>query len=978
MSELKTLTYVVKMDIGDGTEKTKQFRTTIKTMEQDAAKASVGIDNLAKTIGEKYNTKVSTAVDQTNTVKNEIKSAAREASRSEKAYSQLSREYTHLANTSSLVGRELQIANAQYKLGAKATDEQKRKIGELVGANYDAIQSKKLASKEQERYNKTLEVFAQDSAAKAELQSKKLADKNRRTALSARQSEKAFAQLSREYTHLASRTGKTADEQEVLNAQYRLGASATKAQKDQAAALVTAYQAQRKAATKTQGSMRGLRGQAQNLGWQMQDVAVQAQMGTNALVILGQQGSQLASGFGPMGALVGAGIAVGAAALGVFSKSMGSTSDLTKKLEERVKGLNEALVKLASDNKTSSLDKSINAKQAEADLEKTTKAMKKLKKSMLGQKEVADADKFYLSVGKGEGVWLDKSKKRRREEALALETSQKKYKDLSDELVAHKKIIEGATEEGTKANQNIKDMIKTLQLEVDMYGESAEAIELEKLTREGASDALINELSALQNLKDKKGEEAEAIKKAKEERVNETKTLEKYLEKITSEYQAIGRSTEETHKHTAALITQDPMYQQMIINILKATEAKKGEIKATQDQIAVNEKLASIGMMSVDQDRASYKDLLKSRLQLLDEQYETEKDRAKQALDFEFGTEEDYYAKLLELKADYEKKKAAIEGKPKAVKDDSEKALQVQAKYDPNVKLALLQRQYAEERALLGDNVEALARIDQHYADERIKINGTVWEKMAVSARESIENTDEMIAESLDRFVDGTAQAFGDAIVFSDNFGDAMKNVFKGAISSMISYFAELAIQQALMWAFTKAGESTLKAEQASSQSFINQASVFEAGLNAFKSTAAIPVIGPSLAPGAATAAIGYAQPMAAAANTLNFAGAFDSGGMIPSGSAGIVSEFGDELVGGTMIYNGSQGSLGVTGREDTAKKMGSSNNNISVNSYGNASPDAIARAMVRQLKKPNKAIDNAVYDSMNRGRKNGGKRFNA
>mgnify|MGYP003669748672 FL=1 len=153
MSELKTLTYVVKMDIGDGTEKTKQFRTTIKTMEQDAAKASVGIDNLAKTIGEKYNTKVSTAVDQTNTVKNEIKSAAREASRSEKAYSQLSREYTHLANTSSLVGRELQIANAQYKLGAKATDEQKRKIGELVGANYDAIQSKKLASKEQERYN---------------------------------------------------------------------------------------------------------------------------------------------------------------------------------------------------------------------------------------------------------------------------------------------------------------------------------------------------------------------------------------------------------------------------------------------------------------------------------------------------------------------------------------------------------------------------------------------------------------------------------------------------------------------------------------------------------------------------------------------------------------------------------------------------------------------------------------------------------
>ena len=54
--ELKTLTYVVKMDIGDGKTKAKEFRTTIQTMSQDADKASSGIDKLAKTIGDKYNT----------------------------------------------------------------------------------------------------------------------------------------------------------------------------------------------------------------------------------------------------------------------------------------------------------------------------------------------------------------------------------------------------------------------------------------------------------------------------------------------------------------------------------------------------------------------------------------------------------------------------------------------------------------------------------------------------------------------------------------------------------------------------------------------------------------------------------------------------------------------------------------------------------------------------------------------------------
>lgn len=55
-----------------------------------------------------------------------------------------------------------------------------------------------------------------------------------------------------------------------------------------------------------------------NMGAQLQDVAVQAQMGTNALTIFAQQGSQVAGAFGPLGMVVGAGVAVfGALALAV-------------------------------------------------------------------------------------------------------------------------------------------------------------------------------------------------------------------------------------------------------------------------------------------------------------------------------------------------------------------------------------------------------------------------------------------------------------------------------------------------------------------------------------------------------------------------------------------------------------------------------------------------------------------------------------
>lgn len=63
----------------------------------------------------------------------------------------------------------------------------------------------------------------------------------------------------------------------------------------------------------TQGfssTMRGARGALQNVSWQIQDVAVQMQMGTDAAIIFAQQGSQIVSAFGPVGAAIGAALAV--------------------------------------------------------------------------------------------------------------------------------------------------------------------------------------------------------------------------------------------------------------------------------------------------------------------------------------------------------------------------------------------------------------------------------------------------------------------------------------------------------------------------------------------------------------------------------------------------------------------------------------------------------------------------------------------
>lgn len=109
----------------------------------------------------------------------------------------------------------------------------------------------------------------------------------------------------------------------------------------QRAALASAQQysaAQTAAATST-GQLRGALG---GLGFQLQDSVVQLQMGTNALVVLAQQGSQAASAFGPAGAAIGTVIAI-AAALGMAMGALGKETDFAKEATQAMDRAQQAV-----------------------------------------------------------------------------------------------------------------------------------------------------------------------------------------------------------------------------------------------------------------------------------------------------------------------------------------------------------------------------------------------------------------------------------------------------------------------------------------------------------------------------------------------------------------------------------------------------------------------------------------------------------
>ncbi|MDL0429585.1 hypothetical protein QPM17_00470 [Marinobacter sp. TBZ242] len=98
-----------------------------------------------------------------------------------------------------------------------------------------------------------------------------------------------------------------------------------------------------RATTQTSRSFRLMKGATQQVGFQVQDMAVQLASGTSFMQAFGQQGSQLAGIFGPGGAVIGALIAVGSAIGGVFVRSMMDGEESTESLRERILDLRDSV-----------------------------------------------------------------------------------------------------------------------------------------------------------------------------------------------------------------------------------------------------------------------------------------------------------------------------------------------------------------------------------------------------------------------------------------------------------------------------------------------------------------------------------------------------------------------------------------------------------------------------------------------------------
>lgn len=209
---------------------------------------------------------------------------------------------------------------------------------------------------------------------------------------------------------------------------------------------------------------------------------------------------------------------------------------------------------------------------------------------------------------------------------------------------------------------------------------------------------------------------------------------------------------------------------------------------------------------------------------------------------------------------------------------------------DYNKQLADLQKQfnsaeiskelYDQETDLLRQALAERLEIQHEYyaAQDEAQSN---WLDGVTSAWENYRDTatdyQQQAADFTTQTLDGLTSAVGDGIASMIMDGESLADVFKNIAQTMATSIINALAQMAAQWLVYQAVQLVSgKAAQASAASTLianAQATAFQAQLAAFASTAAIPIVGPLLAPAAAASAAGITAPMVAGVAASALAG---------------------------------------------------------------------------------------------------------
>lgn len=207
-----------------------------------------------------------------------------------------------------------------------------------------------------------------------------------------------------------------------------------------------------------------------------------------------------------------------------------------------------------------------------------------------------------------------------------------------------------------------------------------------------------------------------------------------------------------------------------------------------------------------------------------------------------------------------------------------------------NKQLADLQRQYnggdiseelyKQETELLRQALEERMEIQQDYYARQDEAQNnwldgvsSAWENYRDAAVDYQQQAADFTASTLDTMTSAVGDGIASMVLESESLGDAFVNVASTMTKSIINALAQMAAQWLVYQAVQLVAGKATQASAATTLIANAQATSFQAQLAAFASTAAIPIVGPFLAPGAAATAAGITAPMVAGVASAALAG---------------------------------------------------------------------------------------------------------
>jgi hypothetical protein len=254
-----------------------------------------------------------------------------------------------------------------------------------------------------------------------------------------------------------------------------------------------------------------------------------------------------------------------------------------------------------------------------------------------------------------------------------------------------------------------------------------------------------------------------------------------------------------------------------------------------------------------------------------------------------------------------------------AQKKANEAALEERKKFDEemqkfeqaefNRKLEITQLRLDEEAAKELAYQELLTEYEQAEEDNRRKIHAErlaqqeedekgYWGRWLENAEAAMMSFNDLSAAVIQNFTTGFGNAFEKMVFDSQSLSDSLKNLAEGMARSVINALGQMAAQWLAYQAVQLIVGKTTQASASAAQTFQAMTAQQMAAINAFASTAAIPIVGPALAPAAAATALVATAPFVATVASLSAAavGARATGGPVSADAPYLVGERGPEL----------------------------------------------------------------------------------